>query len=44
MPIVTVETKGADSYAAALAVDELVTIPAITSIAKTLGARVASKW
>ena len=40
MPIVTVETKGADSYAASLEVDELVTIPAVTSIARTLGVRV----
>jgi L-serine/L-threonine ammonia-lyase len=39
VPVVAVETKGAASYAAALAAGELVTLPAITSIATSLGAR-----
>jgi L-serine/L-threonine ammonia-lyase len=39
VPILAVETKGADSFAAAVAAGRLVTLPAITSIATTLGAR-----
>jgi L-serine/L-threonine ammonia-lyase len=38
-PVVAVETAGADSFAAAVAAGHLVTLPAITSIATTLGAR-----
>lgn len=42
--IVAVETNGADAFAQSLAKGELVTLPAITSIATTLGARrVSSK-
>jgi L-serine/L-threonine ammonia-lyase len=39
VPVVAVETEGAASLAASLAQGELVTLPAITSIATTLGAR-----
>lgn len=39
VPIVAVETEGAASLNAALAADERVTLPAITSIATSLGAR-----
>ncbi|MFL6710943.1 MAG: pyridoxal-phosphate dependent enzyme [Massilia sp.] len=39
VPVIAVETAGAASYAAALAADEPVTLPAITSIATSLGAR-----
>jgi len=39
VPILAVETSGADSFAAAVAAGRLVTLPAITSIATTLGAR-----
>jgi L-serine/L-threonine ammonia-lyase len=39
VPILAVETKGADSFAAAVAAGRLVTLAAITSIASTLGAR-----
>ncbi len=39
VPVVAVETEGAASFAAALRAGELVTLPAITSIATSLGAR-----
>ncbi len=39
VPVVAVETEGAASYAAALAAGQPVTLPAITSIATSLGAR-----
>jgi L-serine/L-threonine ammonia-lyase len=39
VPVIAVETEGAASLAASLAQGELVTLPAITSIATTLGAR-----
>lgn len=39
VPVLAVETEGAASYAAALAAGEPVTLPAITSIATTLGAK-----
>jgi L-serine/L-threonine ammonia-lyase len=39
VPVVAVETEGAASYAAALAAGAPVTLPAITSIATSLGAR-----
>jgi L-serine/L-threonine ammonia-lyase len=39
VPVVAVETDGAASFAAALAAGEPVTLPAITSIATSLGAR-----
>jgi L-serine/L-threonine ammonia-lyase len=39
VPIVAVETKGADSFAAAVAAGRLVTLKSITSLATTLGAR-----
>uniref|UniRef100_A0A8C8R7B6 L-serine dehydratase/L-threonine deaminase n=1 Tax=Pelusios castaneus TaxID=367368 RepID=A0A8C8R7B6_9SAUR len=39
VPIVAMETKGAHSLNAAMAVGQLVTLPEITSIAKTLGAK-----
>jgi L-serine/L-threonine ammonia-lyase len=39
VPVIAVETKGAASFHAAIAAGELVTIPAITSIATSLGAR-----
>jgi L-serine/L-threonine ammonia-lyase len=39
VPVIAVETEGAASFAAALAAGELVTLPAITSIATSLGAR-----
>ncbi|SAL23344.1 pyridoxal-5'-phosphate-dependent enzyme subunit beta [Caballeronia terrestris] len=39
VPIVAVETEGADSYARSLAADERLELPAITSIATSLGAR-----
>lgn len=41
--VVAVETVGADSLAQSLAKDELITLPAITSIATTLGARTVSE-
>ena len=42
--VAAVETKGAESLAASLKAGELVTLPAITSVAKSLGAsRVAEK-
>ncbi len=39
VPVIAVETEGAASLAAAVQADELVTLPAITSIATSLGAR-----
>ncbi len=39
IPVLAVETEGAASYAAALQAGELVTLPAITSVATSLGAR-----
>ncbi len=39
VPVIAVETHGADSLAQALAVGERATLPAITSIASSLGAR-----
>ncbi len=39
VPILAVETKGADSFAAAMKAGKLVTLDRITSIATTLGAR-----
>jgi L-serine/L-threonine ammonia-lyase len=39
VPVVAVETEGAASYGAAVVAGEPVTIPAITSLATTLGAR-----
>lgn len=38
VPVIAAETNGADSFAQAHAAGHLVTLPAITSIAKTLGA------
>jgi L-serine/L-threonine ammonia-lyase len=42
VPVVAAETRGADSYAQALRAKRLVELPAITSIATSLGARVVS--
>lgn len=39
VPVLAIETEGAASYAAALAAGEPVTLPAITSIATSLGAK-----
>lgn len=39
VPVLAVETAGAASYAAAVAAGALVTVPAITSVATSLGAR-----
>jgi len=39
VPVLAVETRGADSFAATAKAGHLVTLPAITSIATTLGAR-----
>ncbi|NWU47541.1 SDSL protein, partial [Dromas ardeola] len=39
VPIITAETRGADSFHAALAAGRLVTLPGITSVAKCLGAK-----
>ncbi|CAN7940384.1 unnamed protein product, partial [Ixodes hexagonus] len=39
VPIVAVETKGADSFRASIKADKLVTLPAITSIAAALAIR-----
>ena len=39
VPILAVETKGADSFAAAISAGRLITLESITSIATTLGAR-----
>jgi L-serine/L-threonine ammonia-lyase len=41
VPVIAVETEGAASFAAALAAGKPVTLPAITSIATSLGARQA---
>lgn len=43
VPVITVETSGADSYARSLARGERVELPAITSIATSLGARRVSE-
>uniref|UniRef100_A0A8C0GWZ4 L-serine deaminase n=1 Tax=Chelonoidis abingdonii TaxID=106734 RepID=A0A8C0GWZ4_CHEAB len=42
VPIIAVETKGADSFNAALKAGRLVTLPEITSVAKCLGAKTVS--
>lgn len=42
VPVVAAETQGADSFAQSHAAGNLVTLPAITSIAKTLGAATVS--
>jgi L-serine/L-threonine ammonia-lyase len=39
VPVIACETDGARSFAEAVKKGELVTIPAVTSIAKTLGAK-----
>jgi L-serine/L-threonine ammonia-lyase len=39
VPVLAVETDGADSFAQSAAAGQLITLPAITSIATTLGAR-----
>lgn len=39
VPVIAVETEGAASFHASLAADERITLPAITSIANSLGAR-----
>jgi L-serine/L-threonine ammonia-lyase len=39
VPVIAVETAGADSFAQSLAAGERITLPAITSIATSLGAR-----
>lgn len=39
VPVVAVETRGADSFASAVAAGRLVTLPRISSLATTLGAR-----
>ncbi len=39
VPILAMETSGAESFAAALAAGEVVQLPAITSVASSLGAR-----
>lgn len=39
VPVIAVETRGAASFAASIASGELETLPAITSIASTLGAK-----
>jgi L-serine/L-threonine ammonia-lyase len=43
VPVVAVETKGADSYAQSIAAGERIELPAITSIATSLGARRVSE-
>jgi L-serine/L-threonine ammonia-lyase len=43
VPVIAAETKGADSFAQSHAAGAMVTLPAITSIAKTLGAATVSK-
>jgi L-serine/L-threonine ammonia-lyase len=43
VPVIAVETRGADSLAQALAAGERITLPAITSIATSLGARQVSR-
>jgi L-serine/L-threonine ammonia-lyase len=42
VPVIAVETAGADSYAQSLAAGERIELPAITSIATSLGARKVS--
>uniref|UniRef100_A0A8C8R7S2 L-serine dehydratase/L-threonine deaminase n=1 Tax=Pelusios castaneus TaxID=367368 RepID=A0A8C8R7S2_9SAUR len=42
VPIIAVETKGADSFNAAVRAGRLVTLPDITSVAKCLGAKTVS--
>lgn len=39
VPVLAVETRGADAFARSLAAGRLVTLPAITSVATSLGAR-----
>eukprot|EP00038_Savillea_parva_P020926 m.32870 g.32870 ORF g.32870 m.32870 type:complete len:331 (+) comp4939_c0_seq1:48-1040(+) len=43
IPVLVVETEGADSLYQSLAARELVTLPSITSVAKSLGARRVSE-
>jgi L-serine/L-threonine ammonia-lyase len=43
VPVIAVETQGADSYARSLAAGERIELPAITSIATSLGARRVSE-
>lgn len=43
VPVIAVETRGADSLAQSLAAGERITLPAITSIATSLGARQVSQ-
>jgi L-serine/L-threonine ammonia-lyase len=43
LPVVAVETEGADSYAQSLAAGRRITLPGITSIATSLGARQVSE-
>jgi L-serine/L-threonine ammonia-lyase len=43
VPVIAVETAGADSYAQSLAAGERIELPAITSIATSLGARRVSE-
>ncbi|MBA4384390.1 MAG: serine dehydratase [Anaerolinea sp.] len=43
VPVITVETSGADSFAQSVAANRLVELPAITSIATSLGARKVSE-
>ncbi|XP_060105450.1 serine dehydratase-like [Heteronotia binoei] len=43
VPIVAVETRGADSFNAALQAGQLVTLPDITSVAKCLGAKTVAQ-
>ncbi|XP_042297440.1 serine dehydratase-like [Sceloporus undulatus] len=43
VPIIAVETRGADSFHAAITAGRLVTLPAITSVAKCLGAKTVAQ-
>jgi len=43
VPVIISETDGADSFSKALLKGELITLPSITSIAKTLGAKTVCK-
>ncbi|XP_054851692.1 serine dehydratase-like [Eublepharis macularius] len=43
VPIVAVETRGADSFSAAIQAGRLVTLPDITSVAKCLGAKTVAQ-
>nr|XP_060641425.1 serine dehydratase-like [Anolis sagrei ordinatus]XP_060641426.1 serine dehydratase-like [Anolis sagrei ordinatus] len=43
VPIIAVETRGADSFNAAVNAGRLVTLPAITSVAKCLGAKTVAQ-